>query len=155
MVKGYKYEGTAEKKAREIGGPMLRAGLGARVRKEAMQLCYDLAKEGLLAQGCRSEGSYYDPRSGTREWGCKYRGSRGRKCAIGFLIQDHEYDPKMEGGRVTIVLSHLLNRPVEDFDRFDSRICFLRQLQEVHDNYEPERWPEVLARVAELWDLRP
>ncbi len=61
---------------------------------------------------------------------CRYRNDKGQMCAIGCLLDDSEYDPKMEGELVRVL-----------FDKFPHiskkftgiNINFLRELQEIHD----------------------
>jgi hypothetical protein len=90
------------------------------------QEIFDKVKAHLLEQGCRS----VDPPVHGAAW-CKYRGPRGLKCAIGALIPDEVYDPRMEMKSIgELVWSKQFG---EVFKDFRNDLDFLRQLQEVHD----------------------
>jgi len=59
---------------------------------------------------------------------CAYRGSRGRKCALGWIITDDEYTPKMEGhGVVSLDIAGLLPNRLKPF------VQLLEALQAAHD----------------------
>lgn len=122
------------------------------MRKEAMQRCYDLAKSGLLAQGKKSTRQVTDI-FGWRMHVCAYRGPGGRKCAVGFLISDEDYDPAFESGSIRRVLERILHRPLDlrDYDALE----FLERLQYIHDGHPPSRWPAKLAAFAEAYGLTP
>ena len=65
---------------------------------------------------------------------CLYRGPNGNKCAIGALIPDDMYDPKMDeyGGPIDC----LRDRFPQIRDLFkDVNIQMLDDLQELHDDY--------------------
>lgn len=73
---------------------------------------------------------------------CKYRGPNNTKCAIGALIPDSSYDPKMEGRGITKhVMSSLKHLFTDDncnddskyFYTYDSNKHFLSLLQTAHD----------------------
>jgi hypothetical protein len=56
---------------------------------------------------------------------CAYRGENGRKCAVGAVLADDEYEPIFEDhGSV-----NLINLP----DRLKPHRRFLRELQQAHD----------------------
>jgi hypothetical protein len=65
---------------------------------------------------------------------CVYRGPGGLKCAVGHLISDENYDPKMEGSCVTNMLEHYPFALGEEFSNPDADIYeFLDALQDAHD----------------------
>ena len=90
---------------------------------------------------------------------CVYRSPRGLKCAIGALIPDEMYCPRMEGNSVRNLLmdhpeltSHLklkqdLSEVVE--------IQFLDTLQQIHDDNPEYDWPLKLLEFAEQYGLDP
>lgn len=89
------------------------------------QKTYDTVKAHLLKQGERSVGP------GDM---CMYRGPNGLKCAIGCLIPDELYDPKMEYvGSIDRVLERffMLEGFLEVENAEDER--FLTALQQAHD----------------------
>jgi len=89
-------------------------------------------REKLLAQNVRSVSDDDDM--------CMYRGPKGRKCAIGHLISDDEYDEKMESSSVNWY----------HFRRFEispDRRALLAQLQDIHDTHSPENWAEYFAEL--------
>lgn len=85
---------------------------------------------------------------------CKYRGDGGTKCAIGFLIDDSEYDPSLEGSTplsrvMALFLGNKYNFSVE-MGQFDSYVDvfaypdldFLTTAQRtLHDNLKFEKNP--------------
>lgn len=92
-----------------------------------------------------------------KEYRCEYRTEDGRKCAVGVLIPDELYDPKIEGDNVwglvqNIVslgesrapeLKELLNGDDEEGQR---KLSFLLAAQRAHD-IEAEK---AIARVGEF-----
>lgn len=111
------------------------------------QQIYDIVSTGLIAQGAKSllndDGL-----------SCRYRGTYGRKCAIGFLIPDSMYNPKMEATYFTDdlikpVLENVLNRKMTLMDQ-----ALLDDLLHVHDHDDPAFWPHKLTAVAIRHGLR-
>lgn len=51
-----------------------------------LQETFDKVVNGLRKQGCRS----------LKNGRCRYRGDNGRKCAVGMVIPDEDYNPDME-----------------------------------------------------------
>lgn len=75
---------------------------------------------------------------------CAYRGDNGLRCAIGVVILDHEYLPAVEGAPVVeLAMRGLLP------SRLAPHVPLLRDLQNVHDGFEPLDWRSALWRVAE------
>jgi len=80
---------------------------------------------------------------------CHYRGPNGLKCAVGVLIPDNRYSPKMEG-------KHLHGIFEEISDLFESEthmVALLARLQEIHDSYSPDQWKDRLKELAAGWKL--
>lgn len=109
----------------------------------------------LLAQGRRSE-----TRDGAS---CRYRvGDHARgvlRCAVGCLVPDALYDPGMEGRSVrSEAMRHALESvgalPPSGAEPPRSREDLLVNLQNVHDQVEPELWPTVLAELSALLGSR-
>lgn len=76
---------------------------------------------------------------------CVYRGSNGSKCAVGCLIKDEFYNPSFEGkacNHVTIV-NALVASEVESYDK--QMLRMLLNLQDIHDNFDPEHWERLLT----------
>jgi len=76
---------------------------------------------------------------------CKYRDSKGNKCAAGCLISDKEYDETMEN----ISWAQLVE------DRYVPHYhgVLIRDLQIVHDKEYQSRWKSALKRVAKEYKL--
>jgi hypothetical protein len=88
-------------------------------------------KNHLLTQKKRSEGTGF----------CLYRGPNGLKCAIGILIPDSKYHPSLEG-RVCRTPEVMAAAELEK-----ENLELARNLQHVHDNFEPEEWSDRLNEV--------
>lgn len=107
------------------------------------QEIFNKVKAHLLSQNARSV-------KGTV---CRYRGTRGLKCAAGILIPDSEYTESMEGegwpsNQEMLACSSL--RGIAEKLRHNNLI---RDLQIVHDSYDPMRWPIELKAVAMRYEL--
>ncbi len=95
----------------------------------AKQVTFDRAASGLLQQNARSA-------NGTR---CLFRGPGGKRCALGFLIEDHEYSPIFDadsnfGFRYIAALGH---------DQ-----VMMNELMSIHDRNPPETWAYLLSKLA-------
>ena len=75
------------------------------------------------------EGRSYSDRGG-----CLYRDDHGRKCAVGILIPDSEYNPEFEGMPTDVVL-----RTCPSLQNLDRDL--LIALQAVHDR--AEHWDDL------------
>lgn len=91
---------------------------------------FDTVKTHLLTQMEKSRGELGDT--------CMYRGTNGRKCAIGCLIPDNEYHPSLEGAAV----SSLKLKCLQGLDR-----KMLSRLQSIHDIYRIDQWKGRLDAV--------
>lgn len=86
---------------------------------------------------------------------CRYRGERGLKCAIGALIPDELYDPRIEGGApYTIARGPMqacdfeLQKVLRASGISYALLDLADKLQNVHDHNEPSTWLAKLAGVA-------
>jgi hypothetical protein len=92
------------------------------------QEIFDTVVTHLFQQGCQS----------SVEGMCLYRSESGLKCAVGALIPDDAYDPKMDHGNDTntgidyLIGSGLL--PPDLQKTFERNITLLRDLQDAHDH---------------------
>lgn len=110
-----------------------------------LQSIFDRVYRHLLAQGKPSvlpDGS-----------GCAYRGANGLACAVGCLIDDEHYDPKLEGSSV---MDHDVETAVRASlggDVPSDAWPMLADLLEVHDEADPKRWARELGYVADTYGL--
>lgn len=98
----------------------------------------------LIKQGCRS---------GSGPVGmCAYRGSNDLKCGVGFLINDSNYSPKLEGKALT---DDSVNDAVKDsIGWMDNTLsALLDDIQSIHDNESPLEWPTLLSNLSECYKL--
>jgi hypothetical protein len=78
---------------------------------------------------------------------CMYRGPDGLQCAIGCLIPDEKYDRDFEQRRVT-------NTTIREAAGITSDQTDLAiSLQNVHDGYSVDEWPDALQKVAVNYGL--
>lgn len=111
-------------------------------RQLTAQMLFDDLARHLLAQGKRSL-AYYRAANVSGE-SCAYRGDDGLRCPVGAAILDHEYTPAMEGMPVVeLAMRGLLP------SRLMPHVPLLRDLQNVHDGFDPPEWRSALWRVAE------
>jgi hypothetical protein len=87
--------------------------------KDNLQKYFDIAVSGVLKQGNPSISN-----SGN----CKYRGMNNDRCAIGWLIPDDMYNPKMEGFSINN-LCDKYSFP----DYIINNLTFFDRLQTCHD----------------------
>ncbi len=86
---------------------------------------------------------------------CRLRSEGGRKCAIGSLVADHVYRPEIEGIGISYYRhakdgSLLRALYASEVNAYDPAIVeLLIELEEVHDDFDVEEWPSLLARVGE------
>lgn len=81
---------------------------------------------------------------------CAYRTPEGLKCAIGALIPDEIYSPKMENTSAAGLCDEF---PCVG-NLFEPKIGnFLNGIQRVHDKYEPYEWADQLILLAQEHDL--
>ena len=72
---------------------------------------------------------------------CRYRIGRHLKCAAGCFIADSEYREKMEGESWKVMIIHGQVPIAHGY-----LIC---DLQNIHDNYPVDTWPQRLKNLAD------
>lgn len=83
---------------------------------------------------------------------CAYRGVGNTQCAVGCLIPDEIYDPKMEGRGVYGLC--------DDFPAVRALLptvahqTLALDLQSVHDSFAAQSWESALKRIAKLHHLK-
>lgn len=112
------------------------------------QQLFDAVAKHLLTQGQKSRDD---------NGNCLYRGPDNLKCAIGALIRDECYSPRLEtkyvGSRSVceaLICSGVFERMPASFDR---GITLLALLQQVHDDSEVATWREDLTHLARRFEL--
>ena len=81
---------------------------------------------------------------------CRYRGPNGTACAVGCLIQDDEYDEKMDGfdGEMDNTSVNSLDKHNLLPARLRQHINLLKILQSVHDTCAVDTWPVHFYEIA-------
>lgn len=71
---------------------------------------------------------------------CVYSNFKGLKCAAGCLISNDEYNLKFEGySWVALVQNNAVP---------STHTYLIRELQYMHDEYDPEEWIDSLSEIA-------
>ena len=86
---------------------------------------------------------------------CKYRTEDGLKCAVGCLIPDEDYDPRMELMTFPILFLSPNRQRFPQLHPLHDHISILQELQRIHDRSLPETWKHRLTLLAEQFDLNP
>lgn len=109
----------------------------------------------LLQQGQRSE-----------KFGmCSYRGDKGRKCAVGWLIPDRLYCEEIEGGVINpqalttpkgLDKAYILQQILYESGISEDQHEMLEKLQRIHDHYFPSSWREQFMKyaISRGWEWR-
>ena len=86
---------------------------------------------------------------------CQYRTDSGLSCAVGCLLTDEMYDPKMEGNSITCetVADRLTPIVGVQIDKVERKLAMLRHLQTVHDDHPPLHWPVRLLEVKKEYAI--
>lgn len=91
---------------------------------------------------------------------CVYRDDQGRKCAVGALIPDEIYSPRMEGHNISNLWASVPGDCRERAAFAEKHWQLLRALQSVHDKVMGNApgtcrplFEEYLRRVAEHYEL--
>jgi hypothetical protein len=96
---------------------------------KSKQEVFDFVAKKLIEQGQKSASSKAD--------GCAYRGDYGRKCAIGWLIPDSNYDPDIEGNTWAKIVGTFPSVSAAVLDQIDPAVDinhgFFTYLQNCHD----------------------
>lgn len=111
---------------------------------DALQRVFNVTVPHLMAQGVRSirddEGFPV----------CQYRGPNHTMCAIGVLIPDVKYQPRLES--LSVNASEVLDSLGEQYSPEIFRQTYpnsvLRRLQTIHDDNPPVRWEYLLREYA-------
>jgi hypothetical protein len=111
----------------------------------SMQQIFTKVSKHLIKQGEPSMTGYQ----------CLYRSPAGLSCAVGCLIPDADYRKRLEGcsttdDRVMEALHSVIG--VDPASRIN-KLALLADLQEVHDDYQPNAWPKKLAQVRHAYNL--
>lgn len=80
---------------------------------------------------------------------CGYRSGSGLKCAIGCLIKDEFYDPKIETKSVDHYEVFEILQKSLGFDIDPDLLKMLYHLQLIYDGSPVESWPTELAELRE------
>lgn len=121
------------------------------MKKPTRQQTFDAVARHLFKQGRMS----MDLKSGDVVGSCRYRSKDGCRCAIGAVIPDDRYDPRMEG----LMADALLKNFPEVCDALPLDGRFLVDLQQTHD--EDSNWlttdtmQRALERTALAHRLKP
>lgn len=103
---------------------------------------FNIIKEGLLKQNDRSE--ILNPESGT--YSCAYHGEGGKKCAVGMIIDNGNYSPKLEFKPVT---NSKVNLAIQNSNPYWKILYsgeqMLLELQNMHDGQYPGAWADYMS----------
>jgi hypothetical protein len=100
------------------------------------QEIFDTVARHLFTQGHRASIQLDDdPESEGAGFDCRYRGPGGTKCAVGILIPDDAYDPRMEGCSAKGLFDpDISGRPDFRLPKWmGDEVVLLQSLQLVHD----------------------
>lgn len=116
------------------------------------QEVFDKIVTHLRNQNCKSVGPSFTI--------CRYRGLGNRKCAVGIMIDDSEYESWMDntngsngGGNISQLLGSLQTRNEALFTRLQPHRQLLIQMQLVHDTFETNQWENQIMVVAKDFNL--
>ncbi len=121
---------------------MTPAKLNTTITKRSRQRLFTRSGRHLMRQG--------KPALGENNATCKYRvHTTNLACAVGCLIPDTAYTPRMEGRTVGGTLGKLIALPREGSPKYG----LLVDLQNLHDQSEPETWYAQLREIATRYGL--
>lgn len=103
------------------------------------QQTFDIVSRHLIRQNAKSRDGKGD---------CLYRDSNGNRCAAGCLIPDDRYSANLDGNTVYASKIEYL------FVDLGHDIDILKDLQEIHDSYDVEKWREELRLCAISHNLK-
>jgi hypothetical protein len=89
--------------------------------------------------------------------GCVYKADDGKMCAVGCLIDAKFYNGDLEGKGISMgdsgmAVYNAVRYSIGD-DITPRQVRMLQDLQDIHDDYPTEDWPEELQNLAEEYDL--
>lgn len=102
------------------------------------QEIYNTVVSHLLAQG---EPARIVDNTGAQ---CMYRTPDGKKCAIGVLIPDADYDPAMEG----LPVLQLLDLAIDSLAPYREHVGLLQGLQRAHDTWNDTGMDSLLLDLS-------
>lgn len=130
-----------------------------------LQEIFDKVVNHLREQGCRSS------RPGSRAF-CSYRGENGLKCAIGCLIPDNLYHPKLEGRSILSIIKicdEIKDSPIHvtaknilnyigyvdktDEEKHKTKLLLI-DLQQIHDCCIVSHWEYRFQKCAKEFNLK-
>lgn len=129
-----------------------------------LQKTFDTVYIHLLKQGKKAERKTPDG----KPFACQYLADDGLKCAVGCLIPEENYTPKIEGLSVHSLFFTSIHDPDhKEHNLLTNILCkslgvpyltkndiqFLADLQNIHDQRDPEFWPSELKRLADKHTL--
>ena len=82
---------------------------------------------------------------------CMYRMPDGKKCAVGCLLLDSEYDPLMEVDFNVEAIFHSYPSIKERLGY--KNLSLLGDLQKVHDQYSPNSWEQEWQKITTDYKL--
>lgn len=111
--------------------------------KFTKQETFDLVAWHLINQGKRS--SQVNPENGKES--CLYHGDDGLQCAAGCLIPPGKYHPEMESRCVS---DAYMRQFIHEYDGwFGHDMSLVSDLQDIHDDCNPDDWESMLRELAE------
>ena len=84
---------------------------------------------------------------------CQYLAPDGKRCAAGCLIPFKEYNPSFEGQSVCFASPTELTMAGKFIKKKGHDIRLVRDLQNIHDNYEPKQWNRKFKETAKEFNL--
>lgn len=120
-------------------------------QKQLLQQLFNRAWEGLKSQGFEKSVAVHSDGYSNR---CMYRDGTGRKCAVGWLIDDSNYHPRLDRGLLSVravVESGAVDGVSPSLSREDCReISFLQALQEAHDGADDHDRMQIRLRMVAM-----
>jgi hypothetical protein len=111
------------------------------ISQERKQELFNIAWNGIKSQGFQQsvlrneDGTVKGHNEGPRfVASCAYRDPQGRKCAVGWMIPDEKYDPKLENRLASS--REVCEAAGLNADYYAGESHFARQLQMAHDMVE-------------------
>jgi len=109
---------------------------------------FEFVKQHLINQGQKSlQHIETEDDHLTKHNSCRYRGIQNLKCAIGCLIEDDFYDPDMEQRDIGSDFVKIIVR--QSLPNWKPNWDMLQDLQELHDECDPEEWENKLEKLEE------
>lgn len=124
--------------------------------KLSKQEIFDISYKGLASQGFEQSLRCNIYGTNDNEPNYAYRGDGGRKCAIGWLIPDEEYDPRIEGLDVYAALLENMDLEVHAalLENMDLDGSLLAGLLMCHDRgVSPAALQNELQKFADFYHL--